>query len=104
MANGTPRGGSASVWSERLGQALELGYGSVAPTVAQAAACGEGLRFSLHASNSDSPPANFLLFSLMPRLPTGSGWAQSGSMPMVSETLQCPRAAARRVGLPGMGA
>lgn len=29
MANGTPRGGSASVWSERLGQALELGYGSV---------------------------------------------------------------------------
>uniref|UniRef100_A0A2K6T8K7 Aldehyde dehydrogenase 16 family member A1 n=1 Tax=Saimiri boliviensis boliviensis TaxID=39432 RepID=A0A2K6T8K7_SAIBB len=27
MANGTPRGGSASVWSERLGQALELGYG-----------------------------------------------------------------------------
>ncbi|XP_006905097.1 aldehyde dehydrogenase family 16 member A1 [Pteropus alecto] len=25
MANGTPRGGSASVWSERLGQALELG-------------------------------------------------------------------------------
>lgn len=30
MANGTPRGSSASVWSERLGQALELGYGSVA--------------------------------------------------------------------------
>lgn len=29
VANGTPRGGSASVWSERLGQALELGYGSV---------------------------------------------------------------------------
>lgn len=29
MANRTPRGGSASVWSERLGQALELGYGSV---------------------------------------------------------------------------
>ncbi|XP_077837034.1 aldehyde dehydrogenase family 16 member A1 isoform X2 [Macaca mulatta] len=29
LANGTPRGGSASVWSERLGQALELGYGSV---------------------------------------------------------------------------
>ncbi|XP_049977269.1 aldehyde dehydrogenase family 16 member A1 [Alexandromys fortis] len=27
LANGTPRGGSASVWSERLGQALELGYG-----------------------------------------------------------------------------
>ncbi|XP_014707781.1 aldehyde dehydrogenase family 16 member A1 isoform X1 [Equus asinus] len=27
VANGTPRGGSASVWSERLGQALELGYG-----------------------------------------------------------------------------
>ncbi|KAF5925937.1 hypothetical protein HPG69_000428 [Diceros bicornis minor] len=27
MANGTPRGGSASVWSERLGPALELGYG-----------------------------------------------------------------------------
>uniref|UniRef100_A0A5F5PUE1 Aldehyde dehydrogenase family 16 member A1 n=1 Tax=Equus caballus TaxID=9796 RepID=A0A5F5PUE1_HORSE len=26
VANGTPRGGSASVWSERLGQALELGY------------------------------------------------------------------------------
>nr|KAF6408893.1 aldehyde dehydrogenase 16 family member A1 [Rousettus aegyptiacus] len=26
MANGTPRGGSASVWSERLGQALELGH------------------------------------------------------------------------------
>lgn len=29
VANGTPRGGSASVWSERLGQALELGYGLV---------------------------------------------------------------------------
>jgi hypothetical protein len=29
LANGTPRGGSASVWSEKLGQALELGYGSV---------------------------------------------------------------------------
>lgn len=29
LANGTPRGGSASVWSERLGQALELGYGLV---------------------------------------------------------------------------
>ena len=29
VANGTPRGASASVWSERLGQALELGYGSV---------------------------------------------------------------------------
>lgn len=29
MANGTPRGTSASVWSERLGQALELGCGSV---------------------------------------------------------------------------
>ncbi|XP_047645995.1 aldehyde dehydrogenase family 16 member A1 isoform X4 [Phacochoerus africanus] len=27
LANGTPRGGSASVWSERLGQALELAYG-----------------------------------------------------------------------------
>ncbi|KFO26212.1 aldehyde dehydrogenase family 16 member A1 isoform X2 [Fukomys damarensis] len=27
MANSMPRGGSASVWSERLGQALELGYG-----------------------------------------------------------------------------
>ncbi|KAM5236041.1 aldehyde dehydrogenase family 16 member A1 isoform 2-T2 [Ctenodactylus gundi] len=27
VANGTPRGCSASVWSERLGQALELGYG-----------------------------------------------------------------------------
>ncbi|XP_004619890.2 aldehyde dehydrogenase family 16 member A1 isoform X1 [Sorex araneus] len=27
VSNGTPRGGSASVWSERLGQALELGYG-----------------------------------------------------------------------------
>lgn len=26
LANGTPRGASASVWSERLGQALELGY------------------------------------------------------------------------------
>ncbi|XP_006898729.1 PREDICTED: aldehyde dehydrogenase family 16 member A1 isoform X2 [Elephantulus edwardii] len=26
VANGTPRGGSASVWSERLGQALELGH------------------------------------------------------------------------------
>lgn len=26
IANGTPRGGSASVWSERLGLALELGY------------------------------------------------------------------------------
>lgn len=27
LANGTPGGGSASVWSERLGQALELAYG-----------------------------------------------------------------------------
>ncbi|XP_036996807.2 aldehyde dehydrogenase family 16 member A1 [Artibeus jamaicensis] len=33
MANGTPRGGSASVWSERLGQALELGYGLRVGTV-----------------------------------------------------------------------
>ncbi|KAF6076526.1 aldehyde dehydrogenase 16 family member A1 [Phyllostomus discolor] len=33
MANGTPRGGSASVWSERLGQALELGYGLQVGTV-----------------------------------------------------------------------
>nr|XP_012609737.1 aldehyde dehydrogenase family 16 member A1 [Microcebus murinus] len=33
LANGTPRGGSASVWSERLGQALELGYGLRAGTV-----------------------------------------------------------------------
>lgn len=27
LANATPRGGSGSVWSERLGQALELGHG-----------------------------------------------------------------------------
>ncbi|EAW52482.1 aldehyde dehydrogenase 16 family, member A1, isoform CRA_a [Homo sapiens] len=33
VANGTPRGGSASVWSERLGQALELGYGLQVGTV-----------------------------------------------------------------------
>ncbi|XP_054553279.1 aldehyde dehydrogenase family 16 member A1 isoform X2 [Talpa occidentalis] len=33
VANGTPRGGSASVWSERLGQALELGYGLRVGTV-----------------------------------------------------------------------
>lgn len=33
LANGTPRGGSASVWSERLGPALELGYGLQAGTV-----------------------------------------------------------------------
>ncbi|XP_004409935.1 PREDICTED: aldehyde dehydrogenase family 16 member A1 isoform X2 [Odobenus rosmarus divergens] len=33
MANGTPRGASASVWSERLGQALELGYGLQVGTV-----------------------------------------------------------------------
>ncbi|KAK2489061.1 hypothetical protein MC885_007219, partial [Smutsia gigantea] len=33
MANGTPRGGSASVWSERLGQALELAYGLQMGTV-----------------------------------------------------------------------
>ncbi|XP_069314383.1 aldehyde dehydrogenase family 16 member A1 isoform X2 [Eulemur rufifrons] len=33
LANGTPRGGSASVWSERLGQALELGYGLQMGTV-----------------------------------------------------------------------
>ncbi|XP_059134731.1 aldehyde dehydrogenase family 16 member A1 [Peromyscus eremicus] len=33
LANGTPRGGSASVWSERLGQALELGYGLKVGTV-----------------------------------------------------------------------
>lgn len=26
LANGMPRGAGASVWSERLGQALELGY------------------------------------------------------------------------------
>ncbi|XP_029780046.1 aldehyde dehydrogenase family 16 member A1 [Suricata suricatta] len=33
VANGTPRGGSASVWSERLGLALELGYGLRVGTV-----------------------------------------------------------------------
>nr|XP_058902094.1 aldehyde dehydrogenase family 16 member A1 isoform X3 [Kogia breviceps] len=33
MANWTPRGGSASVWSERLGQALELAYGLQMGTV-----------------------------------------------------------------------
>lgn len=33
VANGTPRGGSASVWSERLGQALELAYGLQVGTV-----------------------------------------------------------------------
>nr|KAF6273676.1 aldehyde dehydrogenase 16 family member A1 [Pipistrellus kuhlii] len=33
VANGTPRGGGASVWSERLGQALELGYGLRVGTV-----------------------------------------------------------------------
>lgn len=33
LANATPRGGSASVWSERLGQALELGYGLRVGTV-----------------------------------------------------------------------
>uniref|UniRef100_A0A452QWW3 Aldehyde dehydrogenase family 16 member A1 n=1 Tax=Ursus americanus TaxID=9643 RepID=A0A452QWW3_URSAM len=33
VANGTPRGASASVWSERLGQALELGYGLRVGTV-----------------------------------------------------------------------
>ncbi|XP_034842874.1 aldehyde dehydrogenase family 16 member A1 isoform X4 [Mirounga angustirostris] len=33
MANGTPRGASASVWSERLGQALELGCGLRVGTV-----------------------------------------------------------------------
>nr|XP_020015542.1 aldehyde dehydrogenase family 16 member A1 [Castor canadensis] len=33
LANGTPRGGSASVWSEKLGQALELGYGLLMGTV-----------------------------------------------------------------------
>ncbi|XP_010991497.2 aldehyde dehydrogenase family 16 member A1 [Camelus dromedarius] len=33
LANGTPRGGSASVWSERLGQALELAYGLRVGTV-----------------------------------------------------------------------
>lgn len=33
MANGTARGGSASVWSERLGSALELGYGLQVGTV-----------------------------------------------------------------------
>lgn len=33
VANGTPRGASASVWSERLGQALELGCGLRVGTV-----------------------------------------------------------------------
>uniref|UniRef100_A0A8C2V043 Aldehyde dehydrogenase family 16 member A1 n=1 Tax=Chinchilla lanigera TaxID=34839 RepID=A0A8C2V043_CHILA len=33
VANSTPRGGSSSVWSERLGQALELGYGLRVGTV-----------------------------------------------------------------------
>ncbi|XP_032695203.1 aldehyde dehydrogenase family 16 member A1 [Lontra canadensis] len=33
VANGTPRGASASVWSERLGQALELGWGLQMGTV-----------------------------------------------------------------------
>lgn len=35
LAHGTPRGASASVWSERLGQALELGYRLVSMARAQ---------------------------------------------------------------------
>lgn len=113
LANGTPGGGSASVWSERLGQALELAYGSVdtlwdtqgglsgwpeAPPPCRS--------FSVGLSPARPPalippsPLNVLFFSLL----TGSGWAQSGSMPTVSETRQCPQVAARRVGLPGTGA
>lgn len=42
VANGTPRGGSASVWSERLGQALELGYGSVGACWGTKAVCWAG--------------------------------------------------------------
>lgn len=50
-------------------------------------------------------PYNFLFFSTMSAFPpAGSRWAQSGSMPMASETPQCPQEAARKVGLPGTGA
>lgn len=114
MANGTPQGGSASVWSEKLGQALELGYRSAGTPgrgrrpvgMAQAwARCLPPPVGLSPRSLSDTAPINFLFFSLVsPSLPTGSGWAQSGSMPTASGTPQCPQVAARRAGHPGTGA
>ena len=61
VANGTPRGGSASVWSERLGQALELAYGSVDAHWGTQGACWEA-----PAPVSTSPP---LCGSLPPASP-----------------------------------
>lgn len=48
LANGTPRGGSASVWSERLGQALELGYRSVGTYSPARALSPSGVPLPLH--------------------------------------------------------
>lgn len=97
LANGTPRGGSASVWSERLGQALELGYGSVG-TYSPA--------YALAPSGVPLPPSPGFpsLPSLVSTALIGSRPAQCGSMLTASETLRCLQVAARRVGLPGMEA
>lgn len=70
LANGTPRGGSASVWSERLGQALELGYGLVGP---YSPACALS---PTQVSPSPYPafhPLPWCLF-LPPRLQVGTVW------------------------------
>lgn len=83
-------------WSWATGQWHPPGH-RLQPVGRACASVFTPLSLTLHAPNS-------LLFSLMPRLPTGSGWAQSGSTPTASETLRCPPAAARRVGLPATGA
>ena len=86
VANGTPRGGSASVWSERLGQALELAYGSVDARWGTRVLLG-GPSFRLrvsplcgsllpsHSRFSDSPPRQLSTFlsdvSCSPQAPGG---------------------------------
>lgn len=90
VANGTPRGGSASVWSERLGQALELAYGSVDACWGTQGACWEapasvsvsppsvGLSHHPILTSPTHHPPNFLCFSLTSpaphRLQVGTVW------------------------------
>lgn len=79
VANWTPRGGSASVWSERLGQALELAYGSVHTHWAHRGPCWDGPSFSLDVfpslwvsprlSDYPSPPQVCAFLSDVPSSP-----------------------------------
>uniref|UniRef100_A0A452QWN6 Aldehyde dehydrogenase family 16 member A1 n=1 Tax=Ursus americanus TaxID=9643 RepID=A0A452QWN6_URSAM len=72
VANGTPRGASASVWSERLGQALELGYGSVGTCWGTGGSLLGGPKFLLFLSVS-RPPSNSLWVSAHPTSLTPTG-------------------------------